>query len=360
MNSVRRLSIAEQTANHLIAGLSAGRWGEVLPGVNRLAVELDVSRETIRAALQQLEDQGFLASRGHGHSRTIVSSGKNGGSNRSLRVAVLLHDQLLDENGSMQLQLLQLQHDLEAAGHACVFSAKCQVDLRHNLRRISTHVAQTPADVWVVIGGSLELLQWFASQPLPAIALGGRGLGIPIASVGVDIHDAVAESVRRLYALGHRRIVFITPAEWRGLALARIIRTFTEELTAHGIDPSPYHVPDWEETPEGIQALLASLFFVTPPTALIIADAKWVIGVLSFLAERGLRVPAQVSVICSGFEPSLVWHHPPLAHFPWNTDLLVRRIVRWVGAVTRGQADRKLIVYPAEFEPGGSIGPARK
>lgn len=360
MSSVRRLSIAEQTAKHLIAGLSAGRWSGVLPGVNRLAVELDVSRETIRAALQQLEDQGYLASRGHGNSRTIISPRKRGKSARALRVAVLLHDRLPDENGSMQLQLLQLQHDLEAAGHACVFSAKCQVDLRHDLRRIIAHVAQTPADAWVVIGGSLELLQWFASRPLPAIALGGRGLDVPIASVGVAIHDAVAESVRRLHALGHRGIVFITPAEWRGQSLARVTRTFTEELAAHGIATSPYHLPDWEETPEGIQALLASLFLVTPPTALIIGETKWVVGALSFLAARGLRVPAQVSVICSGFEPSLVWHHPPLAHFPWSSDLLVRRIVRWVGAVARGQADRKLIIYPSKLEPGGSIGPARK
>jgi DNA-binding LacI/PurR family transcriptional regulator len=360
MKTLRRLAIAEQTANHLVEGMCVGRWGETLPGVNRLAMELDVSRETIRAALQQLETQGYLSSRGHGRSRMIVAPGERRKSGRALRVAVLLHDPLIDENGSMQRLLLQLQRDIEAAGHACIFSAKCQVDLHHDLRRITAHVGKTPADAWVVIGGSLELLQWFSSRPLPAIALGGRCIGVPIASVGLDTLSAVADGVRMLHRLGHRRIVFIAPGEWRRLPVARVIQTFTAELAAHGVAPSPYHVPDWEETPEGIRSLLASLFRVTPPTALIIEDPKWVVGALAFLAERGLRVPTHVSLVCSSFEPSLTWHHPALAHFHWSVELLVRRVARWIGAVTRSREDRNFVTYPVAFAHGGSIGPAPK
>ena len=44
-------------AEHLRDGLRAGRWGEVLPGVARLAAELDVSRDTVRSALRLLESE---------------------------------------------------------------------------------------------------------------------------------------------------------------------------------------------------------------------------------------------------------------------------------------------------------------
>ena len=38
----------------------------------------------------------------------------------------------------------------------------------------------------------------------------------------------------------------------------------------------------------------------------------------------------------------------------------MRRVVRWVDAVRKGKADRKTINIPAEFIPGGSIGPVWK
>jgi hypothetical protein len=41
----------------------------------------------------------------------------------------------------------------------------------------------------------------------------------------------------------------------------------------------------------------------------------------------------------------------------WDNRLIVRRVVRWVDAVRKSRADRKTINIPAEFVPGGSIGP---
>jgi hypothetical protein len=41
----------------------------------------------------------------------------------------------------------------------------------------------------------------------------------------------------------------------------------------------------------------------------------------------------------------------------WDNSLIVRRVVRWVDAVRKGKADRKIINISAEFVPGGSIGP---
>ena len=43
MHPIRRLSLAEQTAAHLREGLRRGRWRGTLPGLVRLAAELDVS-----------------------------------------------------------------------------------------------------------------------------------------------------------------------------------------------------------------------------------------------------------------------------------------------------------------------------
>ena len=133
---------------------------------------------------------------------------------------------------------------------------------------------------------------------------------------------------------------------------------FLNELKAHGIPTGDYNLPEWEETPEGFNRLMDSLFRTTPPTAMIIDEVCWFIAALAFLVRRGIRVPDQVSLVSGECEPLLDMCQPRFAHMRWDNKLIVRRVVRWVDAVRKGKADRKIINIPAEFVPGGSIGPA--
>lgn len=359
MRSLRRVSVIEQTAAHLRERLLAGFWKGELPGVLRLAEECDVSKNTVRAAVRQLEQEGLLAPNGH-HGRAILPAGKAIRAKRRLQVAVLPHIRLADEAAADQNLFLELKHALEGAGNVCVFTRKSQAELGHQVPRIARMVRETGADVWVVGNGSEELLQWFAAQPTPAMALGGRCLGVPIASVGLETREPLVEVTRRLIRLGHRRIVFLCPHDWREHTPGRTLQAFTAELASHGIVPSEYNVPNWTETPEGLRTLLTSLFSLTPPSAIITEHPHWAVGVLAFLAERGLRVPQHVSVLSIGVDPSHAWRYPPLAHFRWRNDLLVRRIVRWVGAVAQGRGDRNFVGFPMELDPGGTIGPPPK
>jgi DNA-binding LacI/PurR family transcriptional regulator len=102
---------------------------------------------------------------------------------------------------------------------------------------------------------------------------------------------------------------------------------------------------------------MESLFKTTPPTALIIDEICWFIAALGFLVRRGIRVPEQVSLVSGDCEAILDVCHPRFAHMRWDNRLIVRRVVRWVDAVRKGKADHKTINIPAEFIPGGSIGP---
>ena len=70
--SVRRLTAAEQTADHLREGIRDGRWQEKLPGVLALAAECDVSPATMRTAIRLLEEEGWIRTAGAGKARTVV------------------------------------------------------------------------------------------------------------------------------------------------------------------------------------------------------------------------------------------------------------------------------------------------
>jgi DNA-binding LacI/PurR family transcriptional regulator len=362
MPVVRRQSLPELAAGVLREGLLAGRWGGTLPGETKLAQELGVGRNTVQTALRLLEAEGLLGGHGPGRSRTVAGSRCDGGARRyPLRAGIFLHERMVDENPGLHDTLAKLQHEIEQAGHVCFFSKPCQASLRHDPGRIAKYVAEMRADAWVVVAPRREVAEWFAAQPFPAIALGGGNPDVNLACTATLASPARVEALRRLLALGHKRIVMVCLSHLRQPAPSLAVRSFTAELDAHHIPWSHhYNVPEWEETPAGFRALLTGLFAVSPPTALMIDETPRLMATLAFLAKRGLRVPEQVSLFVGQWDSSLAWADPPIAHVNWDDTPLVRRVVRWLAAVAKGRPDRKTILYPAEFVPGGSIGPVRK
>jgi DNA-binding FadR family transcriptional regulator len=144
MRPIPRASLPEQVAAHLREGIRQGRWSDSLPGVQQLAAELDVARDTVRRALDTLEDEGVLAGRGLGRSRSInaaAAAGADKAFQRPLRVAILRHDAHLEDCPQSSMILIQIMHSLEAAGHTVFFCRKSQVELKHELPGI---IRQSP------------------------------------------------------------------------------------------------------------------------------------------------------------------------------------------------------------------------
>lgn len=356
-----RLSVLDQTTAHLREGLRLGLWGTELPGVLRLARELNVSKDAVRAALLRLEREGLLLPEGHGKRRRVAEKASNRKNRRDapLRVAILLRDPLEEENGNYQAMIFNLQHDLESAGHHCIFAPKSQKTLGFDVRRIARMVAGVAADAWVICAGSGELIEWFSWQETPAIAVGGRRSDAPLTRVATDLIPGMKAAVHHLSALGHRRIVLICSLEWRQPHPGPLAQAFLDELAAlTGSEISPqYHLPDWEQTAEGFHALLEALFRITPPTALIVNEPMQAVAVISFLAQRRLRVPQDVSLVVESKDASLGWCRPPLAHF--QTADIWRHVVRWVGQVARGKVTPRRIVSQAGFVSAESTAPPK-
>ena len=353
MQPIRLLSVGEQTVEHLRKGIQEGRWSGSLPGVVRLAEECDVSTGVVRGALRRLETEGVVTAGGLGRCRRIVPAEQGGTPLRSVRVGILFHDSDNEDH-----LLREIQRDLEAAGHLVSIAKKSHGQLNQKIPSIIRMIKEMDVDAWIISAGSRELLEWFAGQRIPAMALYGRSGGLALARTGPDKAPAYLDAARQLIALGHRRIVLISLAGRRKPVPGTIERLFLEEMRSHGIETGPYNFPDWEETPEGFNALLENLFRSTPPTALLIDETPKLIAAIQFLARRHIDVPGQVSLVSPDFDKELSWCYPTIAHMKWNNGHIVRRVIRWVAAVRKGNPDRETINVPATFIPGGSIGPA--
>jgi DNA-binding LacI/PurR family transcriptional regulator len=305
--------------------------------------------------LRRLEAEGLLVAQGPGRRRRIVLPA---GSirQRPLRLAILpsvTADRRLD-------YIVELQHELMEAGHVAFFSEKTLFELGMDVKRIARMVRKNEACAWVVMSGSGEVLEWFIGQGIPAFALFGRRRHLTVAGAGPDKVRAYRDVVRHMVSLGHRRIVMLALAARRLPEPGPPERAFLEELAAHGIPTGPYNLPDWEESPEGLQHLLDSLFQVTPPTALLIDEAYLFHAVKHHLSEKSIRIPGDVSLACTDPDRTFDWCRPSIAHIRWDSGPVVRRVLRWAENVSHGISDKRQTFSKAEFLAGGTMGPANE
>jgi DNA-binding LacI/PurR family transcriptional regulator len=343
---------SQQVAEHLRSELLSGRWRDFMPGVLRLERVLGVNRATVESALRILEGEGLLVGQGAGkRRRVVVPEGQ-------LEPRPLLLRFLPYEKGDSEVGFISaLGRLLEEKGFRFHFARDSLCDLRMNPKRVAAMVRRTPADAWIVAAGSREVLSWFAGQPVPALALFGRFMGLPIAAVSPRKTPTLLEVVRRLVSLGHRRIVMLVREERRKPKPAAAEQAFLDELNAHGIEAGPYHLPDWGSGPEDFHRGLDRLFKHTPPTAMIIMEPKLFSAAQDHLAQRGIIAPRDVSLVCDDPDPTFEWRDPPITHIRWDYQPLIRRAASWADNIARGKEDLRQTFIKAKFVEGGTIGP---
>jgi DNA-binding LacI/PurR family transcriptional regulator len=192
---------------------------------------------------------------------------------------------------------------------------------------------------------------------LPAVAVeGGAAPGIP--SVVIDQVDGAVQATRHLIDLGHRYVVHVAGrADW--IEADARLRGWQEAMTAAGLDLPPVLPGDW--SPRSGYAAGRRLVAEQPEaTAVFAANDHTALGMLRALAEAGVDIPGQVSIV--GFDDiaEAEFLRPPLTtvrqDFPEVgrrcVDLLLARIAD--GAGWSGSA---AVVVPARLVVRASTGP---
>jgi DNA-binding LacI/PurR family transcriptional regulator len=345
------LSAIGQVAEFLREDIQQGRWGDTIPGVRLLAKELDVNRDTVNAALQQLEREGLLIPQGPGRQRKIKRTASV--EKRKLKVMI----QTYGSNCQHYPYYVQFRNQLQTAGHQVDIAPKTLRDLKMNASRVRAQADELTADAWVIQAAPHQVLEQFAKLGIPTFAVAGASSGLNMAGITVDTPHGIKEATRRLVELGHRRIVMMVHEERRVPELAYQERHFLDELKRLGIEASRYNLPDWEDSKEGFVERLDALFRLTPPTALILDTDGLFFSAMQYLAQRGLSAPKDVSLICNIPNSLFGWSVPSVAYIDWNMSLIERHLMRWFDSLLRGEDTRRMHDIKARFVEGGTIGP---
>ncbi len=252
---------------------------------------------------------------------------------------------------------MDLNHRLRDVGHVSFFARRSLFELDLDVARIAKLVKEEQAAGWVVMAGSVQILEWFVQERIPTFAFFGRRQNLDIAGAGPDKIKAIQQVVDRLVGLGHRRIVLLTHQIRRLPEPGLFERAFIQALEQKGLPAGPYNLPDWDNNVKDFHRCLEGLFRISPPTAIFTDEVSQYVAVMQFCLSRGLRVPRDVSMFCNDSEAVFDLFESKPARIDWDAEPVIRHLLRWADALSKGKNIRRQIMTPAKFIEGGGIGP---
>ena len=355
MRQIQIKTAVEQISDTIKDSIISGELKGTIPGAARLAKTLGVNHKTVESALRNLESEGLLINKGARHSRSVNSENLRT-SNSGIRIAILL----LDQSDVRDIMIVEIKHRLEESGHYPFFVNKSMLDLGMNKRRVARLVSKTETDAWIVLAAPKEILEWFAKQEMPTFAVFGNRLEeVNVAGASPGKSHPVVKATQTLIELGHRRIILIIRKHQRD-PISTSAQAFLDALNSNGIQASDFNLPDWEETAEGFNELLESIFKITPPTAIITDEPFQYLAAHHFMANKGIQIPKHLSLICSDYDPIFKWCMPAVSHITFSNKPLLRRIDDWARKIKNRKSDLRQTIMSANFVPGETIGPPTK
>lgn len=162
-------------------------------------------------------------------------------------------------------------------------------------------------------------------------------------SVCIDQRAGAAAAVRHLIDLGHERILHIAgPPDWFD-AKART-ESWQATLEAAGLPVVPPLIGDWSS--DSGYAFGRELE-LGEATAVFVANDQMALGLLHGLAERGIRVPEDVSVVGFDDVPDARHYLPPLTTVRQHFDKLGQAVIgELVAAIEGEETEERELIQP--------------
>ena len=330
MESLRRITLADQAEVALREAIREGRFGERLPGFRPLAKALSVNPFTVAEAVSRLVEDGTLLSDGPRKKFRIPQGGRRGGVAVRRKVLYLTAEPL-HEMRTVTLEILSqlllerpdwdVKHRTTGHGN----------DGRPDRRRWDGLLKSEEARHLVVFGGRPDIAKWSLDRGVPAYFLGGDTGRLPVPMLGVNAAEMLAQVMSRLMDLGHSRICQLMCGLPEGFC-ERQRQYMAKCLEERGLPFVPnYHAPIVPRSdPHELADALAKVIKVRPPTALVLFDWEHFITASCVLRDHGLMIPRDISVAMLSQERMMQWHLPGIAHFQYPVVQVARTLAKWI------------------------------
>jgi DNA-binding LacI/PurR family transcriptional regulator len=296
--SPKYATLSRQVALGLAEQIRSGAFSGGLPGERWLATSLQVSRRTVRAALALLRREKLLQTI-PGQETRVLQFPTPREEFRALRAIGLILPDPVDQ--------------LEP--YSTVFFDFLRALLYENGYRLETHVghsffstrpgaalvnlvARFPCDAWILAFSTRACQAWFHARRIPTVIVGTAHEGLALPYVDVDYQATARHAAQFFLGKGHRRLALIINEKNR--AGDRL----TEQGFLEGVEKSAgtgatAQVFRHAGTMDSLRRMTDRILGLAQcPTALLIANPYHYMGIAGLLAERGLKVSRDLSLLC--------------------------------------------------------------
>jgi DNA-binding LacI/PurR family transcriptional regulator len=348
-----RQSLAENTAQVLLAQLDSGRWQDFLPGERDLCEEFQISRPTLRQALRVLEREGRVEVT-QGRRRRIV--GRQGGTIPLARLKIigLLSPFTLKAMPPFVLFWIdELRSHLAKVGYRLEFHASRALSAHSPERSLGRVVYGAPASLWIVLLSTPTVQQWFLRRKLPCLVAGSCASDIPLPSVDIDYRATCRHAAGVFRRAGHTRLALVVPAS-DTVGDAESEAGFYEGAAS---DASAPCVLRHDGTREGIMhSMEGALRLSSPPTGFLVCRSAHALTVLTLLLRHGLRLPSEAAVISRDDDAFLGFVTPQIARYRTDPANFARQLSHIVLQMARcGPAPNRPVRLMPKFQRGQTV-----
>ena len=354
----QRVSLASETARVLREQIEAGEWPALLPGERDLCARLRVSRPTLRAALKMLRQSGWVEAPQQGRRCSIRESAAEENSRTvpaSNRVVLLTPTPIHRLPPFFLFWLNEVRQQLAEQGFELDARVSHAADLQRPEQLLERTVAEARAAAWILFTSTEPMQRWFSARRLPCMITGSSFANVELPSVDVDQHATSRHAAGLLIARGHRRLALLAPAASTAGEQASEAG-FLEGCRRPGGDVTARvirHDQSVEDICRKVDRLLGAPH---PTTGLLVGRSAHALTVHTHLLRRGLRLPADVSLIARDDDSYLDFVVPRLARYACPPATFARHVSRILVQLAKSGSvpPRKTLLMP-DFLKGETL-----
>ncbi len=353
----QRPSLVNEATTILRKSLRAGVWVDFLPGERVLSTQICISRQTLRAALEQLRREGLIKVAPGRRRRILRLPNPPSLRSQSKQVVMLSPIPLHALRPSVIFLVDELREHLAEAGFHLELHVSNRYYSRHPFKALESLLHQKPTASWILYLATIQMQRWFLERGLPVLVVGSSYPEIALPSGDLDYRAACRHAVGTFLGKGHRQIAFLIDNAGRAGDQESKSGFWETVQKVDGAKPQAV-VVEHNGHLSGICSKLDSLLSAAqPPSAFLVANSTHVLTVMGHLLRLGIRLPEDVALISRDDDSFLESIVPTVARYSYPQALFARKMSRIAVQLARGAnvLPKRMLLVP-QLIKGDTLG----